>query len=153
MMRNVLFFGQKIWSPKNGGFLCETMVINPLGSQSVKESLKQKQSHITNPKQLSGNLHKLMAITTVWVLRNLIRYMNFLPPLTTPKKTQPRVKGVAKPLGMKRPGGGVNPIEVDTIEPSSDDVHPTLVGWLVESLRFACFMLRRMVGFIGSKYM
>lgn len=26
------------------------------------------------------------------------------------------VKGVAKPLGMKRPGGGVNPIEVDTIE-------------------------------------
>ena len=33
----------------------------------------------------------------------------------------PRVKGVAKPLGMKRPGGGVNPIEVvDTKEPPEE---------------------------------
>lgn len=55
--------------------------------------------------------------------------MNFLPPKKN--KPKPSVKGVAKPLGMKRPGGGVNPIEVDTIEPPVVIfTHPTLVGRL-----------------------
>ena len=141
-----IFFGpKKSEVPKMVGFCAKRWWSILVGSQSVKESLKQKQSHITNPKQLSGNLYKLMVITTVWVLRNLSRYMNFLPPSPPPKKDTAKSQGCGKTTWDEETRWWCQSHRGRHHRTSSRDDELTQ-SRLVESLRFCfSFMLRRMV--------